>query len=129
MQFEEFVDVDAVARSAAGLIALAARDAVSRRGRFVVAVSGGRTPWSMLEYLANEDLPWAAIYIVQVDERIAPAGDRPAISSTLKKAWSMHRCRSDASIRCPSKRPIWPPRRGAIARRSKHWRVRRRRSI
>jgi 6-phosphogluconolactonase len=40
-----------------------------------MAVSGGRTPWLMLRALANQDVPWPAIHIVQVDERVAPAGD------------------------------------------------------
>jgi 6-phosphogluconolactonase len=68
-------DADAVAQQAAELIAAAARDSAAARGRFVLAVSGGRTPWQMLRALANEDVPWTAMQIVQVDERIAPAGD------------------------------------------------------
>jgi 6-phosphogluconolactonase len=66
---------DAVARRAAETIAVGAREAVRARGRFVLAVSGGRTPWQMLQELTNEDVPWDAVHIVQVDERIAPAGD------------------------------------------------------
>ena len=45
----------------------------TRRGRFVFAASGGRTPWVMLP-LADENVPWEAVEIVQVDERVAPAG-------------------------------------------------------
>jgi 6-phosphogluconolactonase len=65
---------DAVAKEAARLIAAEARAAVAARGRFVVAVSGGRTPWLMLRALAGEDVPWRAVHVVQVDERVAPAG-------------------------------------------------------
>ena len=75
MKIEVLADVDAVARQAAALIAQAAREDVAARGQFVMAVSGGKTPWQMLRALANEDVPWQAIQIVQVDERIAPAGD------------------------------------------------------
>jgi 6-phosphogluconolactonase len=67
-------DADAVAKEAAKLIAAEARAAVEARGRFVVAVSGGRTPWRMLRALAGEDVPWQAVHVVQVDERVAPAG-------------------------------------------------------
>jgi 6-phosphogluconolactonase len=70
-----FADADAVAREAARFIAAEARMAVVARGRFVMAVSGGKTPWQMLRDLADEEVPWKNIYIVQVDERIAPAGD------------------------------------------------------
>jgi len=75
MDMEVLADADAVARRAAQLIAAAARDAVVARGRFVFAVSGGRTPWVMLRVLAAEDVPWRNVHIAQVDERVAPAGD------------------------------------------------------
>jgi 6-phosphogluconolactonase len=57
------------------VIASEARAAVAARGRFVFAVSGGRTPWQMLRALGDEDVPWTGVHVVQVDERIAPAGD------------------------------------------------------
>ena len=75
METRVLADADAVAADAARLIAAEARAAVASRGRFVVAVSGGRTPWRMLRALAGEDVPWAGVHVVQVDERIAPAGD------------------------------------------------------
>jgi 6-phosphogluconolactonase/glucosamine-6-phosphate isomerase/deaminase len=52
-----------------------ARAAVAARGRFIIAVSGGHTPWLMLRALATVDVPWPAIHMAQVDERVAPAGD------------------------------------------------------
>jgi 6-phosphogluconolactonase len=75
MKVEVFSDADAVARQAAALIATEARAAVAARGRFVLAVSGGHTPWAMLRALSGDDLPWANVYVTQVDERVAPAGD------------------------------------------------------
>jgi 6-phosphogluconolactonase len=75
METEVLADAGAVARWAAALIAAEAREAVAARGRFVVAVSGGHTPWIMLRALAGEDVPWDAVQLVQVDERVAPAGD------------------------------------------------------
>jgi 6-phosphogluconolactonase len=68
-------DADAVAHAAAALIATEARAAVADRGRFVLAVSGGRTPWAMLRMLAELDVPWGAVRVLQVDERIAPPDD------------------------------------------------------
>ena len=72
---EVFAAADAAAIAAAKLIARDARAAVAARGRFVMAVSGGHTPWVMLKALAAESLPWPFVEVVQVDERIAPAGD------------------------------------------------------
>ena len=75
MTFDVVVDAQAAAERAAAIIARDARDAVAARGRFIMAVSGGHTPWIMLRALANEDVPWAGVHVFQVDERVASAGD------------------------------------------------------
>jgi 6-phosphogluconolactonase len=75
MKLEVLADDAAVARCAAAFVASEARAAVAARGRFAIAVSGGRTPWQMLQALAGEDVPWNAVQLFQVDERVAPAGD------------------------------------------------------
>jgi 6-phosphogluconolactonase len=75
MRHEIFADDDAVAVAAARVIATEAREAVATRGRFLMAVSGGKTPWAMLRHLSTEDLPWAQVHVFQVDERLAPDGD------------------------------------------------------
>lgn len=75
LEVEILPDADAVAAAAAKRIAAEAVAAVAARGRFVVAVSGGRTPWVMLRELARLDLPWSDIHLFQVDERVAPDGD------------------------------------------------------
>ena len=67
MKMEILIDEAAVARQAATLIAGEARAATRARGRFVIAVSGGRTPWLMLRALADEDVPWDAMHIAQVE--------------------------------------------------------------
>jgi 6-phosphogluconolactonase len=74
MKIEVLADANAVAKKAAAVIAAQARLAVSERGRFVMAVSGGRTPLQMLHVLADEDIPWDGVHVVQVDERVAPDG-------------------------------------------------------
>jgi len=66
---------DAVAKAAAVKIAVTAREAVSARGVFTLAVSGGKTPWAMLRDLATEEVPWSQVHVFQIDERIAPEGD------------------------------------------------------
>ena len=75
MKIQVLADANAVAREASKLIAAEARAAVAARGRFVVAVSGGHTPWQMLRALASEDVSWKHVHVVQVDERVASAGD------------------------------------------------------
>jgi 6-phosphogluconolactonase len=76
MNFEVLPDGEAVALRAAELIAIRARAAIAAYNRFLIALSGGKTPWRMLQLLAKRDVPWQRIHIFQVDERIAPAGDK-----------------------------------------------------
>ena len=75
MNVEILPDGNSLANRAAMIIAEHARAAVAARGRFVMAVSGGKSPWLMLADLAHEDVPWANVHVFQIDERIAPAGD------------------------------------------------------
>ena len=74
MHVELSSDAEAVAKNAAALIAAESQAAVAARGRFLLAVSGGTTPWIMLRALASEVVPWKDVEIVQVDERVAPEG-------------------------------------------------------
>ncbi len=75
MKLEVCADVDAVAQRAAAIIAEDANACAAERGRFVAALSGGRTPWLMLRALADLAMPWDRVQIAQVDERVAPADD------------------------------------------------------
>ena len=74
MRTEVVPDDEAAAQAAARFIEDAARDAVAERGRFDFAVSGGRSPWRMLEILSEGSMPWSQCALFQVDERIAPTG-------------------------------------------------------
>lgn len=74
MKIKIFADADSVAREAAAIIAADAQAAIAERGRFIMAVSGGHTPWVMLRDLADDEVPWGNVHLVQVDERVAPAG-------------------------------------------------------
>lgn len=75
MKLEVLDDAEAVAAEAARRIAADARAIAEECGRFTLAVSGGSTPWKMLAALAREDVPWPALHLFQVDERVAPTGD------------------------------------------------------
>jgi 6-phosphogluconolactonase len=63
------------AELAAQEVARACRLAVAERGRALIAFSGGETPWLMLRALRDLEVPWQAVHVAQVDERVAPAGD------------------------------------------------------
>src|SRR5436309_1147301 len=71
-----FDDPEQVAREAAGLFVRLSIEAVSERGSFSVALSGGTTPRRVYELLASDDyrtqVSWANVHIFFGDERTVP---------------------------------------------------------
>jgi len=76
IETEVLADAAAASRRAAEAIVAAGQEAVAERGRFNLALSGGRTPWGMIGLLGDDaEMPWEQTRIYQVDERVAPPGD------------------------------------------------------
>jgi 6-phosphogluconolactonase len=90
MEIKVLASAESVAREGAAIIAAEARAAVAARGRFVLAVSGGHTPWLMLRDLAGEDVPWNGVHVAQVDERVAPAGHSDRNLTHLRESLLNH---------------------------------------
>jgi 6-phosphogluconolactonase len=90
LSVEVLKTADAVANRAAQTIAALAREAIEARGRFLFAVSGGHTPWVMLRALAAAEIPWPAVRVFQVDERVAPAGHADRNLTHLKESLLEH---------------------------------------
>lgn len=86
MNIEVLPDSGSAAERAAAIIAEEAWESIAARGLFVMAVSGGQTPWLMLRDLAARGIPWRAVHIVQVDERVAPEGDRDRNLTHLRES-------------------------------------------
>jgi hypothetical protein len=111
MRSEVLADAEAVARKAAAVIATQARHSVAVRGLFVMAVSGGHTPWVMLRALAGEDVPWASVHIFQVDSVSLPMATRTETSRICGRLCSsMPRCPRGRSTPCHLRFPISKPR-------------------
>ncbi|MCG6973164.1 MAG: 6-phosphogluconolactonase [Desulfobacterales bacterium] len=72
-------DLESLSLEAAGLFVRQAESSVDRRGRFCVALSGGRTPARLYEILAgpifHNKVPWDRTHIFWGDERCVPADD------------------------------------------------------
>lgn len=70
---------DDPATDAARWLARRLRDAVRRRGTAALALSGGSTAPAMIAALVDPamagEVPWDAVAVWQVDERVAPDGD------------------------------------------------------
>ena len=90
VKIEVFPDAGSTARAAAAFIAEEARAVIAARGRFVVAMSGGNTPWIMLRELVRQELQWDAMQVLQVDERVAPAGDPDRNLTRLHESLLVH---------------------------------------
>ncbi len=75
----------AVAQRGAALIAESARKSVAERGRFLLALSGGKSPWKTIHALAKESVPWESVHVFQVDERVAPEGHPDRNLTTLRE--------------------------------------------
>jgi 6-phosphogluconolactonase len=91
VKIEILQDAALAAHEAAKVIAASARDAVLTRGKFLFAVSGGRTPWQMLRGLARDEVSWKYVHLFQVDERVAQAGhhDRNLTHIQESLLWSV----------------------------------------
>jgi 6-phosphogluconolactonase len=85
-ELETLGDPDAVARAGAAFVAERARAAVAASGSFHFAVSGGHTPWAMFAELTSQLIPWDAVVIYQVDERVAAPDDPDRNLTHLNKA-------------------------------------------
>jgi 6-phosphogluconolactonase/glucosamine-6-phosphate isomerase/deaminase len=81
MIIHTFPDTLAAARAAAQRMAALAVEAVQARGRFTVALSGGHSPWRMLEALAALDVPWSAF----ICSRWTSAWRRRAIPTAMPR--------------------------------------------
>jgi 6-phosphogluconolactonase len=76
---EVFDDAAAVAREGAARFVKLAREAITARGAFHVALSGGKTPAALFRRLAEEEmrstLYWTHIHLYWSDERTVPPAD------------------------------------------------------
>ncbi len=68
-------DDTSLAQASASFVVERINDVLAHHALFNLALSGGTTPWAMLDVLRTSDVPWDRVAIFQVDERIAPAGD------------------------------------------------------
>lgn len=70
---------EALALAAARFVVDSALSTVQKQGRFILALSGGRTPERMFEILAEsplkDEMPWGATHVFWADERCVPLDD------------------------------------------------------
>jgi 6-phosphogluconolactonase len=62
--------------------------AVEATGRFTIALSGGKSPAAMFEFLAHHAMPWSRTVIYQVDERVVAPTDPARNVLMLRQAFA-----------------------------------------
>jgi 6-phosphogluconolactonase len=78
-----------LARTAADIFSMGAKECVARKGQFFVAISGGTTPGLFHRMLVQEpyvsEIPWDKMHIFWVDERCVPENDAASNYGASKK--------------------------------------------
>ena len=89
-----FADAEAVSQAAAVEFVRCAREAVSARGRFRAALSGGSTPRRMYQLLAapphRDQIDWAKTDLFWGDERAVPPDDKESNFRMTREALLDH---------------------------------------
>lgn len=85
----DFKTTDDLNKAAAAFIIEAAENAIAARGRFIISLSGGKTPAGLYNLLAStlykEKLQWKNVYIFWGDERCVPLDDERNNAYQAKK--------------------------------------------
>ncbi|GAB4566660.1 MAG: 6-phosphogluconolactonase [Anaerolineales bacterium] len=102
MLIQKFRDSDELSQAASAAFIELANQAIAKRGRFLVSLSGGSTPMKLYERLANEKLDWARTHFFWGDERCVPVDDPGNTYGQTKKILfdkigmtNIHRVKSD----------------------------------
>ncbi|MCG5495485.1 6-phosphogluconolactonase [Ectothiorhodospira variabilis] len=84
-----FDDLDSLANTAAIDCLRLANDMITERGRFHIALSGGRTPQRLYEQLADriKETDWSRWHIYFGDERCVPPDHPRSNAGMARKAW------------------------------------------
>ena len=97
-------DSESLASAAARLLVDNARRAVTDKGLFTLAISGGSTPKRLFEILADRskpyfgELPWSDTHFFWVDERHVPPDDKDSNYRMTREAMLSHVPAPEANI-------------------------------
>lgn len=97
----DFPDPETCAAALADALGAAVADALSRKPRVTLALSGGRSPENVLPLLAAQKIDWARVDVTLADDRRVAAGD-PASNAGLVERCFLRRGAAAAAFV-----PIW----------------------
>ena len=87
MMLHTFPSTQETARAAAHYLGSQIDHQLRLKDRVSVALSGGRTPWLMLDELAQKNLDWTRIDVFQVDERFVALDDDRLNANHIRAHW------------------------------------------
>jgi 6-phosphogluconolactonase len=110
MQIAIYPDIETISREAANYTMRVAREAIAKRGKFTVALSGGTTPGKLYALLVSEpyrsQIDWSAVHFFWSDERcVAPTDPQSNYYLAQEALLSKLSLRPDQIHRAPADRP------------------------
>jgi 6-phosphogluconolactonase len=85
-----FDSPEALTQAAFDAIVQCATEAIARRGRFLIALSGGKTPCTVYQMLCQAHTDWSKWYVYYGDERCLPPEDSERNSLIASRALLEH---------------------------------------
>ena len=90
MIVEVLSDLDTLIQRAATLVVAEIHRAITDRGIFTIALSGGSTPKPLYAALAQQPLPWEKIHCFWGDERYVPVDHPDSNQGMTRQIWLNH---------------------------------------
>jgi 6-phosphogluconolactonase len=82
-----YPDVVTAAKACGAHVVALLEDAISKRGRAALAISGGSSPKPMYAYFAKSKLDWNLVHLFWVDERGVPPTDKQSNFKFANENW------------------------------------------
>jgi len=86
-----YPNAELLATNVAGQLANVCREAIAERGRAILALAGGRTPFPTYAAFAAFDLPWSRVHLIATDERCVPLSHPASNTAELQRAFAAAR--------------------------------------
>jgi len=83
---------------ATSIIATHLRAIVAKRGQAIIGVVGGRSVADIFRQLGQQDLPWAQVYFLLLDERLVPPNHHESNYRLVREALGPHASANFASF-------------------------------
>ncbi len=83
-----YPSAEALAADVAERLGNVCRQAIAERGRAILALAGGRTPFPTYAAFAELDLPWSRVHLIATDERCVPLSHPASNTAELQRTFA-----------------------------------------